>query len=119
MQPLTRVTPATIDVLDALLEHPDGCWGLLAIKRSGRPAGTVYPVLERLERLGWVDSHWEDANDRSGPRRRYYRLTEDGAAAAAAAVGDFRARRAERSRRHPAAAPGRPLRVPGRPGFAS
>lgn len=108
MEPLTRVTAATVDVLDALLQHPGGCWGLLAIKTSGRPAGTVYPVLERLERSGWVSSSWEEANDRSGPRRRYYRLTEGGAAEAAAVVGAFRAR--ERSNTRVTAA---------RPGFAS
>jgi len=108
MEPLTRITAATVDVLDALLAHPDHCWGLLAIKRSGRPAGTVYPVLDRLEQAGWVESHWEDSNDRSGPRRRYYRLTGEGAPQAVSTVSEFR----ERSRR-PAVAPAL------RPGLAS
>lgn len=90
MEPLVRVTNATVSVLDALLEHPDGVWGLLVIKRSGRPAGTVYPILDRLERSGWVASRWEEHNDRSGPRRRYYRLTDDGAAAARDVVNAFR-----------------------------
>lgn len=82
MEPLTRITPATLDVLGRLLESTDPTWGLVVIKRSGRPAGTVYPILDRLERLGWVESHWDDAADRPGPRRRLYRLTADGAAAA-------------------------------------
>jgi DNA-binding IclR family transcriptional regulator len=98
MEPLTRITAATVDVLDALLEHPDGCWGLLAIKRSGRPAGTVYPVLDRLERAGWVVSNWEDDAERPGPRRRYYRLTIAGAARAVETVAEFRARNVARTR---------------------
>jgi PadR family transcriptional regulator, regulatory protein PadR len=109
MEPLTRVTAATVAVLDALLEHPDGTWGLLIIKRSGRPAGTVYPILDRLERSGWVESRWEEHSDRSGPRRRYYRLTDDGAAAARDVVGTFRTR--ERAVRTPLAA--------SRPGLAT
>lgn len=82
MQPLSRITPATVDVLAALQESSEPVWGLAIIKTSGRQAGTVYPVLERLERSGWVTSTWADEPDRPGPRRRYYQLTEDGARAA-------------------------------------
>lgn len=86
MQPLTRVTAATRDVLHVLLEHREACWGLIVIKQSGRPPGTVYPILDRLENLGWITSSWEEANERSGPRRRYVRLTDDGAVQAAHVV---------------------------------
>lgn len=89
MDPLARVTPATVDVLRVLEESPDPCWGLLVIKSSGRPAGTVYPILERLESLGWVTSSWEADDSRSGPRRRYYELTEGGAAAAGETIAAF------------------------------
>lgn len=43
--------------------------------------GTIYPVLARLERLGWVESRWEQpgATSGSGPARRCYRITGDGA----------------------------------------
>lgn len=90
MKPLARITRATIDVLDCLLGSAEPTWGLLIIKASGRPAGTVYPVLERLEQSGWVKSEWEDSSDRPGPRRRLYRLTPDGAQAATEAVARFR-----------------------------
>jgi len=93
MEPLSRITPATVDVLRVLDEADVACWGLRVIKSSGRPAGTVYPILERLEVSGWVTSVWEDDPSRSGPRRRYYELTDDGAAAARAAIVAFRARR--------------------------
>jgi len=92
MKPLPRVTAATIDVLRLLSETDAPCWGLLVIKSSGRPAGTVYPILERLENLGWVTSSWESDDARSGPRRRYYELTDEGGTAASAALEEFAAR---------------------------
>lgn len=92
MQPLSRITPATIDVLSVLDASNQAVWGLLVIKQSGRPAGSVYPILERLEQSGWVTSSWEENDERSGPRRRYYALTADGAAAARSAIHAFHAR---------------------------
>jgi PadR family transcriptional regulator PadR len=82
MDPIRRVTAPTLDVLDALLAADGPTWGLLVIKATGRQAGTVYPILERLERQGWVRSAWDDDADRSGPRRRLYEFTGDGAVAA-------------------------------------
>ncbi|WP_152364495.1 PadR family transcriptional regulator [Microlunatus speluncae] len=94
MEPLTRLTPATGDVLSVLLADPAPIWGLAVVKASDRPAGSVYPILERLERLGWVTSAWDAGDSRPGPRRRYYALTADGRAAAIAAVAALRATRA-------------------------
>ncbi|MGV8970001.1 MAG: PadR family transcriptional regulator [Microbacteriaceae bacterium] len=93
MESLSRITAATIDVLTVLEHEGASCWGLLIIKSSGRPAGTVYPILERLEQAGWVTSRWEEDDSRPGPRRRYYELTEGGAAAARTAIGQFATRR--------------------------
>jgi predicted transcriptional regulator len=92
MEQLTRVTGATIAVLSALVDADEPCWGLALIKKSGRPAGSVYPILERLETAGWVSSQWEQDVARSGPRRRYYQLTDDGASAARVAITKFTAR---------------------------
>jgi len=86
MTPLSRITPATLDVLESLVSASGPTWGLVVIKHSGRPAGSVYPILERLERSGWVTSEWDDASDRPGPRRRLYELTADGASAARQAL---------------------------------
>jgi DNA-binding PadR family transcriptional regulator len=36
----------------------------------------LYPVLHRLERLGYVEARWEAAE--SGRRRKYYRITSRG-----------------------------------------
>ena len=38
--------------------------------------GMLYPVLHRLERLGYVAARWQDAD--SGRRRKYYRITKAG-----------------------------------------
>jgi PadR family transcriptional regulator PadR len=40
--------------------------------------GMLYPVLHRLERLGYVVARWEVAE--SGRRRKYYRITPQGRA---------------------------------------
>jgi DNA-binding MarR family transcriptional regulator len=98
MEQLSRVTPATVAVLAALIDHGEPCWGLAVIKASGRPAGSVYPILERLETAGWIASSWEQDTSRSGPRRRYYELTEDGARAARATIAGFRSRDAAATR---------------------
>jgi PadR family transcriptional regulator, regulatory protein PadR len=82
---LSRVTPATLDVLEALMGPDDELYGLKIAQNARRKAGSVYPILARLEQAGWVDSSWErDERDERGPRRRFYRLNPDGLAAARA-----------------------------------
>lgn len=79
MEPLGRIGRATVDVLEVLLRSDQPRWGLEIIKLTGRPSGSVYPLLDRLERAGWVTSSWDDDSERRGPRRRMYVLTPDGA----------------------------------------
>jgi PadR family transcriptional regulator len=38
--------------------------------------GTLYPLLSRLRRTGWVETTWQESP--SGPPRRYYTLTPEG-----------------------------------------
>ena len=40
--------------------------------------GLLYPLLHRLERLGYVESYWRDPD--GVRRRKYYRITEQGRA---------------------------------------
>ena len=50
--------------------------------------GTLYKALARLEREGFLASHWEDPSvgaAESRPRRRFYRLTLEGEGALAEA----------------------------------
>ena len=78
MDPIQRVTAPTLAVLQLLAGAPGPTWGLEVIKASGRSPGTVYPILDRLTRLGWTEATWEDDPSRSGPRRRFYQLTVEG-----------------------------------------
>lgn len=38
--------------------------------------GMLYPLLHRLDRLGYVEAHWDEPP--GGRRRRYYRITPGG-----------------------------------------
>lgn len=83
MPPLTRVTEPTLDVLRVLVGSRAPVWGLALAKGAERAPGTVYPILSRLEERGWIVGEWEGESDHSGPRRRYYRLTDEGRVEAA------------------------------------
>ncbi|MBB6628908.1 helix-turn-helix transcriptional regulator [Nocardioides sp. KIGAM211] len=84
---VARLTIPTRLVLAALLEDPDTArYGLEIGEVAGLPSGTVHPILARLEGSGWVVSQWEDVDPAAAgrPARRYYRLTDEGRARAAA-----------------------------------
>jgi len=89
MDEIQRVTAATVDILRVLDSSDAPAWGLRVIKESGRPAGTVYPALDRLESAGWLTSSWEVDDSRSGPRRRLYELTAEGAIAARKTIAAY------------------------------
>ena len=76
-------------VLRTLLAEPAReLYGLQICNEAGLPSGTIHPILARLEGLSWLESRWEDASphEQGRPRRRYYRLTEDGAGRARIAL---------------------------------
>ena len=73
-----RLTPAMRAVLTNLEATRSETWGLRVARETDRPTGTVYPLLERLEREGFVDSRWDDDENLSGARRRLYALTPRG-----------------------------------------
>jgi DNA-binding MarR family transcriptional regulator len=88
---LQRVTVPTRSVVGAMLEAPTADWyGLELAARAGIRSGTIYPILARLERLGWLESWWEsvDPRDEGRPRRRLYRLTPEGLRAAVALASE-------------------------------
>jgi PadR family transcriptional regulator, regulatory protein PadR len=67
-----------LKVLRAFLDAPaDPQYGLDLLRRSGVSAGGLYPILNRLERDGWIDSSWEDIDESVEGRRKrkYYGLT--------------------------------------------
>jgi len=52
-------------------------------------AGTIYPILRRLEKKGFVKSEWA-APKASGPSRRYYKITLEGKKSAENAFSEWR-----------------------------
>jgi DNA-binding PadR family transcriptional regulator len=80
-----RLTTAVAQVLAAFLEDSTADrYGLDLMRASGQSSSTLYPVLTRLVKAGWITAEWEhvDPVTAGRPARRYYRLTTDGAAAA-------------------------------------
>jgi DNA-binding PadR family transcriptional regulator len=70
-----------VHILHHASEHPViGQWVLTELRRHGYDIspGTLYPLLKRLERNGWLRS--EAAVGEGKRRRRYYHLTARGAA---------------------------------------
>ncbi len=68
-------------------------FGFDIMDATGLTSGTVYPALDKLESLGYVASHWEDARvarrDKRPPRR-YFDLTSAGARALASALQRYK-----------------------------
>ena len=84
-----RLTLQVLKVLSVMLDHPSGVhYGLELSRRAKLKTGTIYPILTRLEQAKWVESSWEDVEpaEAGRPRRRHYRLTDDGAEKASAAL---------------------------------
>jgi DNA-binding PadR family transcriptional regulator len=80
-----RMTTALAKVVAAFLTDPEAeRYGLDLMQDTSLASGTLYPMLVRLERAGWVNAQWEDIDPvaEGRPKRRYYRLTPDGVVAA-------------------------------------
>ena len=81
---------ATVQVLQAI--ERGNRYGFDIIESTALPSGTVYPTLGRMEKRGYLHARWEDrklAEAEGRPRRRYYKLTDEGRVAQAEAVRRF------------------------------
>lgn len=91
MQTPRKLSLGTVLVLHALAREVQ--YGFDIMEETGLTSGTIYPALERLERLGFARSHWEDPSlaqrDRRPPRR-YYSITDDGKSALIEAMARYR-----------------------------
>lgn len=71
-----------VRVLAAFPAPPGETYGRALSNKTGLDAGTVLRCLYRLERRGYIQSRWEDAErarrEHRWPRR-FYRLTDQGA----------------------------------------
>jgi PadR family transcriptional regulator PadR len=105
-----RMTLQVQLVLGEMLSEPaESRYGLDLCAATGLPSGTIYPIMARLERIGWVESDWEDpeAHIAEGrPRRRYYQLTREGAECADEALRAIRQARKTATRAWRIPAPG-------------
>jgi DNA-binding PadR family transcriptional regulator len=103
-----RFTTTVARVLREFLETPsEPCYGFDLMRATGLASGTLYVILARLERAGWLISEQEDIDPVAAkrPARRLYRLTPDGAQAARQELAEL----SEKLRP--------PLPVRSRPGF--
>lgn len=83
-----RFSPQTVTLLQELLRFPARMrYGYELMNETDLASGTLYPILARLETLGWLESEWEPPAQPGRPARRKYRLTGDGRAGAREMVG--------------------------------
>ena len=86
-----RLSAPALRVLKLFIEKPrEPRSGAEISGAANVGAGTLYPLLARLEHAGWLESEWEmvDPAEVRRPRRRFYRLTAVGQAAALMEIGD-------------------------------
>jgi DNA-binding PadR family transcriptional regulator len=74
-----RLSRQTLDILEALLARPSQWhYGYAISRQTAIPSGTLYPILMRLDKSGWLETRWEDAPTAGRPPRHLYRLTGNG-----------------------------------------
>jgi DNA-binding PadR family transcriptional regulator len=89
-----NTSPQTLLVLEALLEAPTAWhYGYALSQRTGLRSGTLYPLLMRLADYGWLETRWTEPERPGRPPRHIYRLTTEGARAAAAQLAEAQAER--------------------------
>lgn len=87
-----RASKQTLKLL-AMLSAKPSAWhhGYALSRETDLLSGTLYPILMRLEKRGWLETKWESPPG-GRPPRHLYRLTASGRACAVAALSAARAR---------------------------
>lgn len=86
------LTKSSAKVLTAFLEDPSAeQYGFGLMRSTKVKSGSLYPMLDRLEKRGWIEGYDEPINEQAEgrPKRRLYRLTALGETQARRAVADF------------------------------
>ena|SRR5215469_1176419 len=92
-----RLSPQTIQVLDAFLASPRAWrYGYDISRDTGLKSGTLYPILMRLAGLKLLETSWE-TTEAGTPPRHMYRLTPDGLRSAREHLRSWAARRPPRT----------------------
>jgi PadR family transcriptional regulator, regulatory protein PadR len=87
-----KLSPTGLRLVRYFCDDPARRWsGTELSKKTGLGSGTLYPLLAKLEKAGWLTPEWEviDPREAGRPRRRYYKLTAIGARAGRNALADF------------------------------
>lgn len=88
-KPLSPTAVVTLKAIASGVRH-----GFDIMDATGLPSGTVYPILGRLEKVGFVRSRWEAptiARREKRPPRRYYDISAAGTRALARSLQHYRA----------------------------
>ena len=73
-----RLSPQTLQVLDAFLQQPeDWKYGYDLSRITGLKSGTLYPILMRLSEHELLETRWEQSEP-GKPPRHMYRFTPEG-----------------------------------------
>jgi PadR family transcriptional regulator PadR len=91
-----RMTASVLKVMSAFLADLGADrHGLDLMQDTGLASGTLYPILIRLQRAGWIARDWEriDPIAEHRPARRCYRMTPNGVITARRAVTAVQRRR--------------------------
>jgi|SRR6516162_4735740 PadR family transcriptional regulator PadR len=74
-----RISRQSLNLLEALLIDPSHWHHGYALSRStGLASGSLYPILMRLEKTGWLETRWEEIPTPGRPPRHLYRLSATG-----------------------------------------
>src|SRR6187397_1766531 len=86
-KPVSLSAVAVLDAIARQVRH-----GFDIMDATTLPSGTVYPILGRLERDGYVRSRWEAqtiASREKRPPRKYYEITAPGVKALARSIEHY------------------------------
>jgi DNA-binding PadR family transcriptional regulator len=87
-----ELSKSSAKVLRAFVDDPgEEQYGFGLMRSTRVKSGSLYPILERFERLRWIEGYDEsiDEHTEGRPRRRLYRLTALGEREARKAVAEF------------------------------
>lgn len=102
------LTPRMAQVIKVFLEEPLAeRYGFELMKVTGMQSGTLYPLLAKLEKAGWLTVGKENIDPRAEgrPARRFYKISGD-------AVPVARQQLAELSERYRPPVPAKPRLAP-------
>lgn len=92
-----RMSRQTVTIFRALLAEPrEWRYGYDLSRETTLKSGTLYPILMRLNKRGWLETKWTAPDAPGRPPRHMYRLTSDGLRGAREFAGVKTARAARR-----------------------